>query len=32
VKLVFPLALCIFPAVYVVCIGPAVVSIVRGLL
>ena len=32
VKLVFPLALCIFPSVYVVCIGPAVVSIVRGLL
>ena len=31
VKLVFPLALCIFPAVYVVCIGPAVVAIFRGL-
>jgi tight adherence protein C len=32
VKLVFPLVLCIFPAVYVVCIGPAVVSIYRNLL
>jgi tight adherence protein C len=32
VKLVFPLALCIFPAVYIVCIGPAVIAIVRGLL
>jgi tight adherence protein C len=31
VKLVFPLVLCIFPAVYVVCIGSAVVSIYRGL-
>ena len=31
VKLVFPLVLCIFPAVYVVCIGPAVVAIYRGL-
>jgi tight adherence protein C len=27
VKLVFPLALCIFPSLYLVCIGPAVVSI-----
>jgi tight adherence protein C len=32
VKLVFPLALCIFPAVYIVCIGPAVIAIVHGLL
>jgi len=31
VKLVFPLVLCIFPAVYVVCIGPIVVAIYRGL-
>jgi tight adherence protein C len=27
VKLVFPLVLCIFPAVYLVCIGPVVVAI-----
>ena len=32
VKLVFPLVLCIFPAVYVVCIGSAVIAIYRGLL
>jgi tight adherence protein C len=32
VKLVFPLVLCIFPAVYVVCIGPAIIAIARGLL
>jgi tight adherence protein C len=31
VKLVFPLVLCIFPAVYVVCIGSAVIAIYRGL-
>ena len=31
VKLVFPLVLCIFPAIYVVCIGSAVVAIYRGL-
>jgi tight adherence protein C len=28
-KLVFPLVLCIFPAIYVVCIGPVVVTVVR---
>jgi tight adherence protein C len=27
VKLVFPLALCLFPALYVVCFGPVVVRI-----
>jgi tight adherence protein C len=27
VKLVFPLALCLFPALYVVCFGPVVVQI-----
>jgi tight adherence protein C len=32
VKLVFPLALCLVPALYVVCLGPVVVSIVRALL
>jgi tight adherence protein C len=31
-KLVIPLALCIFPAVYAVCLGPIVVIIYRGLL
>lgn len=30
VKLVFPLAFCVFPAVYLVCIGPAVVAIYRA--
>ena len=30
VKLVFPLALCLFPAVYMVCIGPAVIAIYRA--
>jgi len=30
VKLVFPLVLCVFPAVYVVCIGAAVIAIHRG--
>jgi tight adherence protein C len=29
VKLVFPLALCLFPALYVVCFGPVVVRIYR---
>jgi len=32
VKLVFPLVLCLFPGLYVVCIGPAVVAIYRALL
>jgi len=32
VKLVFPLVLCLFPGVYIVCIGPAVVAIYRALL
>lgn len=32
VKLVFPLALCLFPALYVVCFGPVVVRIYRALL
>jgi tight adherence protein C len=31
VKLVFPLVLCIFPSVYVVCIGTAVIAIYRAL-
>jgi tight adherence protein C len=31
-KLVFPLALCIFPAVYAVCLGPVAIIIYRGLL
>jgi tight adherence protein C len=32
VKLVFPLVLCLFPGVYVVCIGPVVVAIYRAFL
>lgn len=32
VKLVFPLVLCLFPGVYMVCIGPAVIAIYRALL
>ena len=32
VKLVFPLALCLVPALYVVCLGPIVVRIMRTLL
>jgi tight adherence protein C len=32
VKLVFPLVLCLFPGVYVVCIGPVVVLIYRAVL
>ena len=31
VKLVFPLALCLFPALYIVCFGPVVVKIYRAL-
>jgi tight adherence protein C len=31
VKLVFPLVLCIFPALYVVCIGPVVIAIYRAM-
>ena len=31
VKLVFPLVLCLIPALYVVCLGPAAVSIYRSL-
>jgi tight adherence protein C len=31
-KLVFPLALCIFPVVYAVCLGPVAIKIYRGLL
>jgi len=30
VKLVFPLVLCVFPAVYMVCIGPAAIAIYRA--
>jgi len=30
VKLVFPLVLCLFPAVYVVCMGPVVIRIYRA--
>jgi tight adherence protein C len=32
VKLVFPLAFCLFPALYTVCFGPVVVEIYRGLI
>ena len=32
VKLVFPLALCLVPALYVVCLGPVVIRIVRVLM
>ena len=31
-KLVFPLALCIFPTVYAVCLGPVAITIYRGLI
>jgi tight adherence protein C len=31
VKLVFPLALCLMPALYVVCLGPVVVAVLRNL-
>jgi len=30
VKLVFPLVFCVFPAVYMVCIGPAIIAIYRA--
>jgi tight adherence protein C len=30
VKLVFPLALCLFPALYIVCFGPAALRIIRA--
>jgi tight adherence protein C len=30
VKLVFPLVFCVFPSVYMVCIGPAVIAIYRA--
>ena len=30
VKLVFPLAICLFPALYVVCFGPAAIKIIRA--
>jgi tight adherence protein C len=32
VKLVFPLALCLVPALYVVCLGPIIVRILRALM
>jgi tight adherence protein C len=32
VKLVFPLALCLFPGVYIVCLGPVVVALYRNML
>ena len=32
VKLVFPLALCLVPALYVVCLGPVVIRIIRVLM
>jgi tight adherence protein C len=32
VKLVFPLVLCLFPALYVVCFGPVVVKVYRALI
>jgi tight adherence protein C len=32
VKLVFPLALCLFPALYIVCFGPAAIRIYRAFL
>jgi tight adherence protein C len=30
VKLVFPLALCLFPALYIICFGPAAIRIIRA--
>lgn len=32
VKLVFPLVLCLFPAVYIVCMGPVIIRIYRSFL
>ncbi len=32
VKLVFPLALCLVPALYVVCLGPIVIRIIRAMM
>ncbi len=32
VKLVFPLALCLFPGVYIVCLGPVVVALYRNMM
>jgi tight adherence protein C len=31
VKMVFPLALCLVPALYVVCLGPVIIKIIRAL-